>query len=695
VSLFTFCAALGGSTPIAAQEGLVVRGLSFVGNKSIDNETLAAAISTTNSDWFARTPVVRAVGLGGKRRLNQKDLERDLERLRLLYRIYGFLEVQVDTVVTRGEEDVKIKFLITEGEPVRLTRLDILGADSVAQTGQFQRDLPLRLGDPFNRYLLQSTGDTLTARLREHGYPSARVFLLGRTVDSAAREAQVVLQIQPGRAQVIGTISVEGAPQKDSAFIVNLMAARPGELFRSSNLVRSQRNIAATESYRFASVEIDTATYQPDGDSVPLVVRLVPGARYRLGASAGYGTDDCFRGTASMTVRNMFRQGRLLEVTGRLTKIGTGAPLDFGLDETFLCSRLADDPIGSSKLNYSGAVSFRQPAFLSPDNVLGLQFFAERRSEFAAYLREELGGAVTLTRETGNRIPVTFGYRLAWGSTDASDANFCAYFNACNPADIEVAKSRQRQGVVSVGASSLRVNSLLDPTRGTSVGLQAAHSGDVTGSEELQRFTRLTGDAAIYLPLTPRITAAFRVRGGWMTTPTITNETGSFTYIPPDQRFYAGGANDVRGYDRNDLGPVVYVVLDPADVPADSIINPDNVTVSPIGGNRLAIFNAEIRVPFPLFPRWRLVGFVDAGSVWEDVTNRQDPVQVRFTPGLGVRVGTPLGPARLDVAWNGYGYPAGQLYLTDTNGTLIPVNPDYVKPGTRGLTLHLAIGQAF
>ncbi len=672
-----------------------MRGLSFDGNRAIDNETLAAAISTTNSDWFARTPVIRSVGLGGKRRLNEKDLERDVERLRLLYRIYGYLEVQVDTVVTRGIEDVKITFLIQEGEPVRLTRLDILGTDSILRRDHLERDLPLRVGDPFNRYLLQNTGDTLTARLRELGYASARVFLLGRTVDSAGREAQVVLRVQSGREQVIGTVKVEGAPKKDSAFIVKLMAARPGDPYRPSRLLRSQRNIAATESYRFVAVEIDTAAYQPESDSVPLQVRLVPGSRYRVGASAGYGTDDCFRGSASVTVRNMFRQGRLLEVSGRLTKIGTGDPLDFGLDETVLCSRLADDPIGSSKLNYSGTVSFRQPAFLSPDNVLGLQLFAERRSEFAAYLREEVGGAVTVTREAGNRIPVTVGYRLAWGSTDASDANFCAYFNACNPADIEVAKSRQRQGVASIGASSLRVNNVLDPSRGTSVGAQVAHSAGWTGSETLQRFTRVSGDASLYVPLSPRVTAAFRIRAGWMTAPEITGAEGSFTYVPPDQRFYAGGANDVRGYDRNDLGPVVYVVLDPADVPADSVINPDDVTVSPIGGNRLGIANAEIRIPFPLVPRWRLAGFVDAGAVWEDATDRQDPVQVRFTPGIGIRVGTPLGPARLDFAYNGYGYPAGQLYLTDTDGNLVPVNPNYVKPGTRGLTIHLAIGQAF
>jgi len=58
-----------------------VRGLSFDGNKAIDNETLAAAISTTNSDWFARTPLVRNF-LGSPRRLSEKDLERDVERLR-------------------------------------------------------------------------------------------------------------------------------------------------------------------------------------------------------------------------------------------------------------------------------------------------------------------------------------------------------------------------------------------------------------------------------------------------------------------------------------------------------------------------------------------------------------------------------------------------------------------------------------
>ena len=46
------------------------------------------------------------------------------------------------------------------------------------------------------------------------------------------------------------------------------------------------------------------------------------------------------------------------------------------------------------------------------------------------------------------------------------------------------------------------------------------------------------------------------------------SETGAF--IPPEQRFYAGGPNDVRGFERNELGPVVYVI------PQSAVTNPDS-----------------------------------------------------------------------------------------------------------------------
>lgn len=681
----------------AAQDGLVVRQLAFTGNKAVDDVTLAAAIQTTNSAWFARSALVSWAGLGERRRLNERDFRRDVERIRLLYRISGYLEVQVDTVVRRTDTEAYITFDITEGEPVRLTRMRISGVEGFTRPDRLTRDLPLKTGDPFHRERLRVTADTIANRLMEIGYPAAAVYLERRQVDSARRVAEVDLRVEPGRPAVFGSVAVEGA-EGDSAFITELLTIRPGQRYRQSDVVRSQRNIAASDLYAFASVQVDTARLVQPLDSVPLVVRVFPANPVRVSWAGGYGTDDCFRMDAGVLVRNPFGVGRLVEVAGRISKIGTGEPLDFGLDENFLCQRLQDDPIGSSKLNYSTSLTWRRPAFLSPDNALALTAFADRRSEFAVYLREEYGGAATVVRETRNRLPVTLGYRLAYGYTTASAANFCAYFNACNPVDVGVLQERQRQGILSVGISSLRVNNLLDPSRGTSLGAQFSISAPFTLSEELQQFVRLSGDASWYRPVTRSVVAALRLRAGVLTSPVVTNSAGEAArYVPPDQRYYGGGANDVRGYDRNELGPVVYVVLDSTAVPGpDGQFDAAQVQVSPVGGDRTVVANAELRFPSPVFGSFtRLVAFVDAGSVWSSRLAGDQPAQVRFTPGAGIRIASPLGPARLDVAWNGYGYPDGPLYQAQGDGSLLVVQPDYVKPRNPGFTFHLAIGQAF
>ena len=72
----------------------------------------------------------------------------------------------------------------------------------------------------------------------------------------------------------------------------------------------------------------------------------------------------------------------------------------------------------------------------------------------------------------------------------------------------------------------------------------------------------------------------------------------------------------MRGFQRNELGPVIYVCL------RDSPNVPDSVRVAATGGNTFVLGNVEIRVPSPVFSsRLRLAAFVDAGNVWQ----RQGP----------------------------------------------------------------------
>jgi outer membrane protein assembly factor BamA len=210
----------------------------------------------------------------------------------------------------------------------------------------------------------------------------------------------------------------------------------------------------------------------------------------------------------------------------------------------------------------------------------------------------------------------------------------------------------------------------------------------------------VTAGRAWYRPLSRDVVLSWRVRGGLIFSPTLDLATQSGAFIPPEQRFYAGGPNDVRGFERNELGPVVYVIpesaIDSAAVPGEEI-PADSVLVAATGGNTVVLANIELRVPSPIFSsRLRLAAFVDAGGVWQRQGASSSKV-VRVTPGVGIRVATPLGPARLDIAYNPYKLQPGPLLQVDAAGALTPVpgQGSYVLSRERKWTLHFAVGQPF
>ena len=92
------------------------------------------------------------------------------------------------------------------------------------------------------------------------------------------------------------------------------------------------------------------------------------------------------------------------------------------------------------------------------------------------------------------------------------------------------------------------------------------------------------------------------------------------------ERFYAGGSNTVRGYPERGLGP------------EDEFGNHR--------GDVLFVLNTELR-----FPIYRFIGgavFLDTGNVWDKFSDIQE-VLPRVAIGSGVRLETPLGPARVDM----------------------------------------------
>jgi outer membrane protein assembly factor BamA len=690
------------AAPLRAQEtSRVVRQLDFEGNRAISDEVLASAIATTNSSTFATSFFFRWLGLGEKRTFDEQEFKRDVVRIQVLYRRSGYPHVELDTVVRRTPSDVYITFRIREGEPIRVTSLSVTGLDSLPEKLRRETllDLPLRQGDPFNRYVMQIAADTITRRLQDRGRATARVFTSFET-NKDADIATVTYDVVPGRSAVVGRVEVVGTNRIEPQVVRNLLVSRRGRPFSQDELYQSQRNLYSSDLFRYASVSIDSAHFEPTADSVPLTVQVSEARRRRIRGGIGYGTDDCFRGSLGWTTRNFLGSGgRILDLTSQISKVGVGRPFDWGLDHS-ICGNSSEDTVGSAKVNFNLGASVRRPAFLSPNNTIAVSVFTERRSEFKVYLRQETGTSVTLRRESPKRrIPLSLAYTLSYGHTEATPESFCASFNACTPDLVALLRQNRVLATLTGTATVPQVNNPLDPSRGSVSSLELTWSSRFLGSSSFEQFLRSVADYSWYRPLGRDGVFSWRLRGGIIFAPTVDVATQSGNFVPPEQRFYAGGPNDVRGFERNELGAVVYVVpqgeVDTAAM-QNRPIDPDRLTVAATGGNTLAVGNVELRVPSPVWSsRLRLAAFVDAGGVWQRGSG--NPAVIRVTPGAGIRLTTPLGPARLDVAYNPYKLQAGPLFQVDTLGglSLVPGQDQYVKARGSKFTFHVAVGQAF
>jgi hypothetical protein len=127
------------------------------------------------------------------------------------------------------------------------------------------------------------------------------------------------------------------------------------------------------------------------------------------------------------------------------------------------------------------------------------------------------------------------------------------------------------------------------------------------------------------------------------------------------------------------------------------------VRTRPTGGNTAIVLNAEMRLPSPvLASRMRLGLFVDVGQVWERGEEIVSIRGIRVTPGAGIRLSTPLGPVRIDAAYNGYAAERGPLLYqaTDTSTVVTQIRASYPpirasKTFWQKIVVQFAVGQAF
>jgi outer membrane protein insertion porin family len=223
---------------------------------------------------------------------------------------------------------------------------------------------------------------------------------------------------------------------------------------------------------------------------------------------------------------------------------------------------------------------------------------------------------------------------------------------------------------------------VLDPQRGTVVGLDGSVAARILGSEVgfvktfAQGFVyrRLPGRRVVLAAgarlglavgfsqeIPPPLEIASLQPGPALAVDPVPVPTAfplAIKDLPASERFFGGGDTTVRGFALDRLG-------------TEETIDPQGF---PQGGNGMAIFNLETRAPY--WKNLQFVWFLDAGNVFKYAGDiRLD--EMRVTSGLGFRYRSPIGPLRVDWGWK--------------LSTRLELNGGR----ERSNVLHISLGQAF
>ena len=249
----------------------------------------------------------------------------------------------------------------------------------------------------------------------------------------------------------LGPVEVLGTEAIDKRVVLKTLMIKPGEIYSDSSLHQGMMNLQKTELFRQVRVGLaDTAPGNSSDTLVDVHVRaqLAEYPLRRARVSAGYGTLDCLRAMGSVDLFNFSGEGRRLEFRARTSQVGVGTPTDWGL-ENGVCPQLAGEDTSRLKVNYNVAVTLHDP-LIGWDRTTGMAtLFLERHTEFGAYLREAVGGELTLTRQVATDLPLEASYSLSYGRTLATPATFCALLNVCSLDDQAIFGARRRRSVVS------------------------------------------------------------------------------------------------------------------------------------------------------------------------------------------------------------------------------------------------------
>ena len=557
--------------------------LAFEGNDALGARELASALPEPGSRAFFTL------------------LERpaELERgLRLRYAAEGHLDAtagEPQTSFDPAEGTLHVVVPIVEGRPTPIRSVTVTGAEAVSEPAALEA-LGIEVGAPVDFPAIREGQSRLRTRYRGDGFPDVHV---RAQLERGAEGLDVRVMVEEGERSVVGSVRILGNQRTRAAVIENQLTFGARDPVRIIDFQETQKRLYDLGIFRSADVRTD-----PSQQGLPVqdvIVQVVE----RADLDVNYGLRYNVLTSEQSVDRETEPRSQGLEAVARLNlinQLGRGTNLGFSIFYQ-----------GRYRLFRT---TFRLPTFFGRRLITELSADTERETDALGIMGFETRGESFTFQQSKKLTDDRYEkFSLQWNVRQSRFRG--ARFDE-NEDLVEVSTRRTRFGVSLVED---RRDSFANPTRGRlwNVTLQAVP--EAWGSDV--GYVRVFGQYFHYQPLWRSLVWAAGARLGFV--------SGTKELILIEDRFLSGGANSVRGFQQNTLGP--------------SVVVPETGERIWVGGQAVGVFNQELR--FPLYKALHGGVFWDAGNVFT-TASAFTLTDLRHSLGAGLRVVLPFGALSFD-----------------------------------------------
>ena len=578
---------------------LIVKKITFIGNDSVLDRDLRKVMKTKPLDLLTF--------FNKSGRLEPSQVEDDRVAIQTLYQNRGFADVDVSEIQTQplAGEGVELTVTISEGTEYRVNQVSIQGVN-IAPEGEILSQLKMNAGQLFTPQGMGADLKAIRDFYGSRGYVDMTA--VPEVLPAGPGAVNLTYSLDEGVQSYLNLVNIQGNTRTQDRVIRRELAVKPGEVYDTTLVDISKKRLENLNYFERVETQ-PTDTIVPGRKDLNVIVEEKRTGSFNFGA--GFSTIDSLIGFAELQQSN-FDVMNWPRFTGGGQRFRIRA--QYGL------------------LRQDFVVSLTEPWFMGYKLSAGVEGYY-RTANFlsAVYAQENLGAALQTRQKIWKALSGQTEYRVEKVKiydVDDDDAG----------AVIQDAAGDYNKSAVSGSLVWDTRDSLFLTRKGELVEFTNFVSGGFLGGDVQDYGLSLEGSKYFPLPwdLIFLVKGQLAVTDGWGSDKSGDDDYGNG--VPIFDRLYLGGANNMRGFDYREVGPV------------DEYDNP-------IGGNSMGYITFEMT--FPIVSRVRGAVFTDAGFVNTDSYDFGTS-GANVDIGIGLRLDLPIGPIRVDYGipvvydtWNG------------------------------------------